>query len=215
MAGETGPLSFPDIGLNFSVPHGRLKVTSGKITISDSGRYLQTGSAGMRAVDTSSDGNIGLLQIIYHGLSSVVKPQANGDVRSQVGLKLRSANPCNLLYVMWRIYPEEVISISRKANPNLETSLECGAGGYTRVVPLFPVPGHATLRNGERRYFGAEIVEDSVLNVYIDNELTRSIDLNADIETQRFLTNTQGVSGIRSDNVDLTFKFKIRRSSDT
>jgi hypothetical protein len=72
----------------------------------------------------------------YLGPSSENRPLSSGEERRQVGLKLQSQDPCNLIYVMWRLEPErkpDEVVVSRKYNPGKRTSKECGNGGYVNL----------------------------------------------------------------------------------
>ncbi len=57
----------------------------------------------------------------------------SGALRTQIGLKLRAQDGCNLVYVMWRILPEPRVVVSIKSNPGRHTYAECANRGYHNV----------------------------------------------------------------------------------
>lgn len=129
------------------VPQAALTVTSGSISTMHSGQ-LRTASAELRAVerDRGRHAASALLRFRYLGPSAETKPLGSGEVRRQIGLKLRAGDPCNLLYVMWREFPEHAIVVSVKRNAGQTTSAQCGNRGYADVarVPLAtPAAGEA------------------------------------------------------------------------
>src|SRR5580658_2734499 len=78
----------------------------------------------------------------YLGSTGHEAPLGSGEMRRQFGLKLRAANACNLVYVMWRIEPESKLVVSVKTNPGQHSSAECGNRGYQNIKPRrsSPVP---------------------------------------------------------------------------
>src|SRR4051812_22458153 len=79
-----------------------LCVTNGAITEVGNGSLLaETESS--RAIAPGTDGRVAELRFRYLGQSASIRPLASGELRQQIGLKLRAKNQCNLLYVMWHI----------------------------------------------------------------------------------------------------------------
>src|SRR4051794_10068286 len=114
-----------------------LEVTEG--AISPAGKAtLRTRSAAMRAVvrDNGRHATRARLRFRLLGDSDTVKPLGSGQVRQQIGLKLRASDPCNLLYVMWHAQPDSAIEISVKRNPGQTTSTQCGNRGYTELASV-------------------------------------------------------------------------------
>lgn len=201
--------TFDRRGLNFSSVNGPLKTTSGKINRTRSGLYLTTTSSKMRAYDSSSNGDVGSLQFKYRGRTKTVSKLASGSIRQQVGVKLRATDSCNLLYIMWQVYPSERIVVSRKENRGKKTHSQCGANGYTTLKTL-SVPRNLSARSKKTRYLSAEIVSERYLNIYVNYKLHRSIPL--DSKTRSFLKRTRhGHAGLRSDNASLIFKYMVER----
>lgn len=146
-----------------------------------------------RAVLPGTSGEAMAFAFHFRGRSREARALASGAVRRQIGLKLRAANGCNLVYVMWRLDPSPQVEVSIKVNPGLRTHRECGAGGYTKIRPAF----HGTVpmpRVGERHQMQAEIVGDELL-AWIDGQLVWRGALPPQVRS------IQGPSGIRSDNV--------------
>jgi hypothetical protein len=71
----------------------------------------------------------------YMGATPTSKPLASGELRRQIGLKLRAQDTCNLIYAMWHIEPDAAIAVSIKRNPSRHTHEQCGAGGYSNIKP--------------------------------------------------------------------------------
>src|SRR5262249_42847765 len=79
----------------------RWQVTKGSVAALN-GVRVRVSEPKMRAVAPDSDGNAAELRFVYQGPTSETTALASGEVRRQLGLKLRAQNGCNLLYVMWR-----------------------------------------------------------------------------------------------------------------
>jgi hypothetical protein len=184
-----------------------LTVTSGTV-FATGGSGLGTTSAEMRAVQRDRGRHAGSARLAFQflGNSSTTKRLGSGLVRRQIGLKLRAADPCNLLYVMWRSYPDRVIEISRKSNPGLHTSQECGNAGYSDLA-LIPEPGgvhrHHVLEADTRRTADGSLV----LAVYADGRLARKLTL-APTEA----AGLAGPIGVRSDNGSYRFRLSAARA---
>lgn len=145
-----------------------------------------------RAVALGTSGEAAALAFVYRGDSSSQRALASGQVRRQLGLKLRAANGCNLVYVMWRLDTNQ-IEASIKMNPGMATHKECGAHGYTKLVGDF----HRTLpapRANEGHSMQAAITGDELL-AWVDGKLAWRGRLPAAAR------NLSGPSGIRSDNI--------------
>jgi hypothetical protein len=165
-----------------------LCVTTGKAAI---------GSAvtvpAMRGVIRDSIGDAAALTFIYRGDTENAKALASGQLRRQVGLKLRARDSCNVVYVMWRLDPKPKLDVSVKLNPSATQHEQCGAGGYTKIKPAKAnhVP---TLAVGDKRTLRAEISGDELV-AWIDDSVAWRGTLPA---AARSLT---GPAGLRSDNM--------------
>src|SRR5690349_4283787 len=89
------------------------RVTKGHVTPLPDGR-ARVREPKMRAVVPGSDGDAAELRFTYDGSSEGVAPLASGQVRRQIGIKLRAENGCNLVYVMWRLEPKAQLVVSVK-----------------------------------------------------------------------------------------------------
>lgn len=184
----------------FTISPGELCVTEGAIEKS-AGDRMSFDVPKMRAYVMSSEQSI---EVRFRYLGATAKESAlgSGQVRRQVGLKLRAQDACNLVYVMWRIDPESKLVVSVKRNPSAHTSAECGNRGYTSIKPLkaLPVP---RLQPGESHTLRAEMKSEE-LRVFADNhEVWEGL-------IPEEAAALEGPVGIRSDNARLEFDLKVR-----
>src|SRR5579859_7545056 len=117
------------------ITRDRLCVTNGEITTTASGRLAINTPSSRALVRGPSTPAIAEIRFTYLGPSADSKPLASGEIRRQIGLKLRSQNQCNLLYVMWHIEPDHRVIVQTKQNPGESTHAQCGAHGYTTLRP--------------------------------------------------------------------------------
>jgi hypothetical protein len=146
-----------------------------------------------RGVAVGTSGEAGVVDFIYDGESQGSRALASGQVRRQIGVKLRAMDGCNLVYAMWRLDPSPEVEVSVKINPGARTHAECGARGYTKIQPDYrgPLP---TLTVGSRHWMWAEIFGD-LLTIWIDDQIAWRGNLPAEART------VSGPSGLRSDNI--------------
>ncbi|HEX4456992.1 MAG TPA: hypothetical protein VIA18_03435 [Polyangia bacterium] len=149
----------------------------------------------VRAFALGAGGDAAELAFTYRGDSQSGRALANGQLRRQVGLKLRAANSCNVVYVMWRLDPKPKLDVSVKSNPGMRTHDDCGANGYLKVKPQ-RAARIEPFETGRAHTLRAEIVGDE-LTAWIDGHVAwhGALPLEA-----RGLV---GPAGIRSDNVAL------------
>jgi hypothetical protein len=148
-----------------------LRVTNGAVVV------LRNGAL---AIDTPSsravvrDGSMGAtdqaaeIRFRYLGPSKADKPLASGELRRQIGLKLRAADSCNVIYVMWHIAPDTRIAVSAKRN-TAHSHAQCGVHGYEAIAPhrqIAPRP----IRKGEMHTLRAEL-RGRALAVIADGKL--------------------------------------------
>jgi hypothetical protein len=186
------------------VPRSHLQVTSGQISTLGSG-LLQTGSSEMRAVERDGGHHAQSAQIRFRFRRPSVETSTlgSGAVRRQIGLKLRAADPCNLVYAMWREYPQHAVVVSVKRNPGQHTSSACGNRGYSDVATLAlpiaaSVPDHRT--HVLRAYTRREANGSLTLRVYADGAVVYAGRLSAALSG-----GLDGPIGVRSDNGDYVF----------
>lgn len=134
----------------------------------------------------------------YRGPTRNEARLGSGQMRRQFGLKLRAQDPCNLVYVMWRIEPESELVVSVKTNPGEHTSAECSNHGY-RNIRKSPVP---LLRPGDSHALRAEMNGES-LRVFVDNSVVWEGALASDA------LHLNGPVGIRSDDAQVEFELRV------
>ena len=171
------------------VDAGALCVTKGAIA---SGAIAEPT---VRAFALGSAGDAAELRFTFGGDSDHARALASGQLRRQLGLKLRAADSCNVVYVMWRLDPKPKLEVSVKHNPGMRTHEECGANGYTKVKPsrATAVP---VLGAGEAHALRAEIRGDTLV-AWIDGEVVWEGELPAEAR------DLAGPAGLRTDNVKL------------
>lgn len=177
-----------------------LCVTKGKVETA-SGRGLKVDVGGMRAVVGAEPSRVAELAFTYRGPSVTTSPLASGEVRRQIGLKLRAKDSCNLVYVMWRTEPTSGVYVQVKSNPGKSTHAACGAGGYTTIKAVESKPTRAALA-GEAHVLRAEM-EGKALRVSADGEVV----------WEGLLPNEalafDGPAGVRSDNGSYEFELRV------
>ena len=126
----------------------------------------------------------------YLGLSNETTLSSSGAVISQYGLKLRSVNTCNLVYVMRVFTPLPKVIVLIKQNDGMTMHSECGPKGYRLIkdisMPVVPI--------------GTEI---KMSGSFVGNILTYK-------ENDKFVWSgvvpfdKKGICGFRSDNVKVS-----------
>ena len=158
--------------------------------------YLEVAVPKMRAVLKTQTRQLIEAQFKYMGPTDEIQKLGSGEIRYQFGLKLRAADPCNLLYVMWRIEENaSAVHVQIKANPGQSKSSACENHGYrtiaTRAFPVLNVDSLHKLRAS---------LSSSKLVISVDAAPAWNIDV--DPAALRF----DGPVGLRSDNVHLKLK---------
>ncbi len=178
-----------------SLPNGRLVIEEPKVrAVANAGPSRE--ALGLQALRgqarSASEARVAELRFTYLGATREQKPLASGELRRQVGLKLRARDGCNVIYVMWRIEPKPGLVVSVKSNPGQHRSDDCGNGGYQTVKPRTKarVPG---LAPGDSHTLRAEL-QGAVLKVRVDGESVWEGTLPA--EALSF----DGPVGLRTDN---------------
>ena len=183
---------------------GDFCVTEGSLEKS-LGDRLSVNVPKMRAYVSRATAASAEIRFHYIGVTKEQSKLGSGQVRTQFGLKLQAQDPCNLVYVIWRIEPESKLVISVKRNPSEHTSAQCGNRGYTNIKPTraSPVP---RLEAGQSHTLRAEMKEQE-LRVFVDNKEVWDGNIGADA------ARLQGPVGIRSDNAQLEFSYLARKSA--
>jgi hypothetical protein len=187
-----------------------LQVTEGTIAPAGPKSTMHTADPAMRAVALHGRRHASSAQLWfrYQGESTTTVPLGSGQIRRQIGLKLRAADPCNLLYVMWHAYPDNVIEISVKSNPGQTTSAQCGNAGYTEIAEIPLGAGDGTADHGVHRleaHTRRTAAGDLAVSVYKDEALLRRVKIPAALSA-----GLEGPVGVRSDNGDYLFRLASR-----
>jgi hypothetical protein len=180
------------------VSKANLCVTEGSIEEMP-GERLSVNVSKMRAYVNAYTQPVAQLRFTYLGSTPNEAPLASGEMRRQLGLKLRAQDACNLVYAMWRIEPESKIVVSVKSNPQEHSSAQCGNRGYQNIKPQrgWPVPA---LSPGSTHTLRAEM-NGAEMKVFADNSLAWEGSVGPD--ALRF----DGPVGMRSDNARLQIEF--------
>ena len=147
----------------------------------------------VRAVARNTAGDAATLAFTYRGDSEHARALASGATRRQLGLKLRAANSCNLVYVMWRLDPKPKLEVSVKLNPGKTSNQQCGTEGYTKLKPLTSAP-LPDLAVDSRHSMRAAIAGDELTAWIDDREVWRG-------RLPAGARDLRGFAGLRSDNV--------------
>lgn len=111
-----------------------LCVSSGSITAAGP-HALHVDEGGMRAELANDRSRTAELAFVYRGPSTATARLADGELRRQIGLKLRAQDSCNIVYVMWHAEPRPGIVVQVKRNAGQASHGECADRGYTLVKP--------------------------------------------------------------------------------
>ena len=168
-------------------------------------RTLKVDAGGMRGIVAGAWTRSAELAFRYPGPSSVEAPLADGELRRQIGIKLRARDTCNVVYVMWHVAPTTGIHVAVKRNPGASTHAACGDRGYVSARPSELVQP-APIRAGEDHVLRADLDGD-VLTVLADGVLAWQGVLPA--EASMF----DGPTGIRTDNGRFDFELRVPKGS--
>ena len=169
--------------------------------------HLHVDSGGMRAVVAGDVSSAAELDFTYRGPSTETAPLASGELRRQIGLKLRAKDSCNVVYVMWHVEPTPGIAVSVKSNPGASTHRQCGDHGYINIRPTTAAPVARIVRDVAHA-LRAEI-QGNLLRVLADGAVVWTGALPA----QAFAF--EGPAGIRSDNGAFDFDMRVAHARAT
>lgn len=191
-------------GCATTIPNAHsLSVSDGVITPAANG-HLMTNSPEMRATIPATSGESGTLYFNYLGTpGSRIARLQSGEIRHQIGLKLRAQDSCNLVYVMWNLDLQKIV-VSVKYNPDQHTSRECLDHGYhfDREFPPQATALPPTVQSDEFHVLQATISAET-LTVKTDGTVAWQGKLPAIASTLK------GPAGLRSDNVQFTFDYGL------
>jgi hypothetical protein len=168
-----------------------LRLTEGSAR--PSGGSVAISEPSVRGVVPDSTGDAAALELVYLGPTVETAALASGAERSQLGLKLRAQDSCNVVYVMWRIEPVSEIVVQLKRNPERTTHAACGNAGYDRIRAGHRSPPPALVA-GTAHVLSAAIDGDD-LSVWADEVLVWRGALPPEARALR------GPAGFRTDNV--------------
>jgi hypothetical protein len=183
-----------------AVSRSDLCVTEGSLEATPD-RKLSVKVPKLRAYVNQSSAQAAEIRFTYLGATSSEARLGSGESRRQVGLKLRAADACNLVYVMWRIEPQSRLVVSVKRNPGQHASAECGNRGYQNLKPRYsaPIP---ILASGQSHRLRANMQGDE-LTAAIDERLVWQGALGP------AAVGLQGPPGVRTDNAQLLFELAV------
>jgi hypothetical protein len=184
-----------------SVSYAQFCITEGRISPSGN-QWMRVDSSKMRAVLGLPSKPEAEIRFRYLGETRERSLLGSGAERTQIGLKLRAQDDCNVVYVMWRIKPISKLVVSIKSNPGQHTHAECENSGYNNLKPARERPA-PKLEEGSEHSLRA-VLSGTSLVVYIDGGAVWEGNI-AD-EALRF----NGPVGLRSDNARFDFQFFAR-----
>jgi hypothetical protein len=173
-----------------------LCVTNGVVSSLPDGR-LAIDSPSARAVVRAATDQTAEIRFRYLGPTTVSKPLASGELRRQIGLKLRAKDSCNLVYAMWHIEPDAKFAVSIKRNPGEHTHAQCHAQGYVTVRARRSA-ALPRIQPGESHSFRAAL-RGSDLTLVADGQVVWEGTLSSEIST------FDGPVGFRTDNARFEF----------
>jgi hypothetical protein len=181
-------------------------ITEGHVARSE-GPWMRVDSTKMRAVLGLASKPEAELRFLYLGETQDRSLLRSGGERTQIGLKLKAQDDCNVLYVMWRISPVSSLVVSVKSNSGQHRHAECGNSGYTNIRGTLsrPVP---KITEGSEHSLRATLNGTS-LSVNVDGALAWDGSVSEDV--LRF----DGPVGMRSDNAQFDFQFFAQPLSTT
>lgn len=158
-------------------------------------------AGGMRGVIAGDTSRSAELAFVFRGPSSETAPLANGELRQQIGLKLRALNTCNLVYVMWHVFPDQGLHVAVKSNPGMTGHAQCHDNGYITVQAASHAP-LPELRINEGHTLRADLDGDA-LRVFVDGT---SVWVG---RVPQVALSFDGPAGTRSDNGEFDFELRI------
>lgn len=185
------------LGQLISVDPNLLTITEGHITKVGPANFIIRES--MRGQLGHESKNSAEIDFVYRGPSVKTEPFASGEVRRQIGIKLRTQDTCNVIYVMWYVFPTHGVHVSVKNNPG--DSSQCGDNGYIGINPKL-IKLAPPILVGENHTLRASVVGTD-LQILADNVLV----WQGELPKEAF--SFDGPVGIRSDNINVDVKMKV------
>jgi hypothetical protein len=173
------------------IDRNHLCVTNGMITTQNSG-LLSIETPSSRAVVPDTVVQTAEIRFRYLGPSASARPLASGELRRQIGLKLRAQDSCNLLYAMWHIEADSELAVLVKRNPGMRDHKQCGARGYLPVKAVTAIT-LGKVRPAELHTLHAEL-RSNRLTLIADGIVAWEGQVPTDV------TEFDGPVGLRTDN---------------
>jgi hypothetical protein len=145
------------------------------------------------------------ISFVYRGQSSKAQPLKSGEMRLQLGLKLRAENACNLIYVMWHIEPTQGIFVAMKHNAGMDNFRQCADNGYSTIKATYQQRDLVKpIKVGETHTLRA-VIDGKIMHVFADGAEVWTGELPA--EALAYV----GPVGIRSDNANFDVEFRVSK----
>jgi hypothetical protein len=205
IAACTAPVAPERAATLHTIDPSGLCVTEGQIQ-KLGGTRMEVASPAMRAVVAGSSEPVAQLGFVYQGPSAEAAPLGSGELRRQIGLKLRAADTCNVIYIMWHVEPDSKLSISVKQNPGMRRHAECRDAGYREIRPE-ESKAPPRLQPGDSHLLEASMRGDHLV-VLIDHEAVWRGDLGKDVAS------LDGPVGLRTDNARFAFELAAVAPAD-
>jgi len=173
-------------------------ITEGRIERLDN-QWMRVDSTKMRAVLGMPSKPEAEIRFRYLGETVQHSLLRSGAERTQIGLKLKAQDDCNVVYVMWRIDPASKLVVSVKSNPGQHRHAECGNSGYTNVNGTLNAPV-SKFEQGTEHSLHA-VLDGTSLVVHVDSALVWEGKIPDDAK------HFDGPVGLRSDNARFDFQF--------
>lgn len=187
----------------------QLNVTTGKREVQQTASgFLSLNSAKTRAQLTTGHQRHVLLRFRYRGQTPDPEPNQSGEIVEQIGIKLRTLNTCNVVYVMWRITQPEGIVVKLKRNPGQCHHKECGANGYISIAPSSQMPLAVTATDQKTHRLNV-LMEDLDGVVQISVQVDGKPIWTGEI-SPHLLECIDGPAGFRTDNGSFIFKIFVQ-----
>lgn len=170
-------------------PQGALRVECGQV-LRDGPLRLRLRSGCVRLLLGYAPRSSLAIAFRYLGPSPDTAPLASGELRRQIGLKLRAKDTCNVVYVMWHLSGPSSLHVSVKSNPGRRLHTDCRDGGYLQVASRQALP---SVGIGERHTLRARLAGRR-LAVHADGSLV----WEGTLPDAAFAFD--GPAGLRSDN---------------
>ncbi len=182
--------------------------------------FKATGTFETSVTEAVPDDNSALLAFYYVSPIMPMIPLEDGELRRQVGVRLRGENDCNAVYIMWFVGTSsddtevstrpEGIYIQEKLNPGMTTQAECHDHGFTTHGPVLSgvakdisgLPGTSKwvlpmVTPGSVHWLVGAILPSGQAVAMADGHLVASVKLSDEALA------LHGLGGLRQDNVNM------------